>query len=180
MNNRNFLLADAPIKSAAIGSVDAGPRWWTKRMTPLKFFFVTAFVCFVFSGCTQKPSPETSPAASPATSPVTRNERVMAAPASTIIIRSDGTRLVTGNPTCGSGGIEVQVAISGGAANNSIDGIAICGRNRLPAVNAIDPGNGQQGSNTDSGLQGSGTAGCDSNYRPVGQDSTWSVVCKFF
>jgi hypothetical protein len=112
----------------------------------------------------------------------------MAAPAAMIVISGFGsnapTRTTIGAQTCRPGAAaEAQVTISGGAVGNSIDGQATCNNTVVAGpVNAIDPGNGQQGSNTAGGIQNQGTPGCTHAYArvPQGQDSTWSVVCKFF
>jgi hypothetical protein len=111
----------------------------------------------------------------------------MAAPAAMIVISGVGsnapTRTTIGAQACRAGAAEVQVTISGGAVGNSIDGQATCNNGVVAGpVNAIDPGNGQQGSNTGGGMQTQGTPGCTHAYArvPQGPDSTWSVVCKFF
>ncbi len=113
-----------------------------------------------------------------------QDPREMLAPTTTIII-DNGVQTVIGPPNCRPGSTaEVQLAISGGDAGNSLDGQATCdGRIVAGPVNAIDPGNGQQGSNTAGGLQAGGPAGCDESYIPVpggARPSTRSVVCKFF
>lgn len=144
------------------------------RTTSLQLLFATLCACVTLSACTQSTPSER------------QGERQMAAPASQIILSGFGNGAVTrtniGAQTCTPGNsAEVQVTISGGAAGNSIDGEARCNGGVVAgSVNAIDPGNGQQGSNTASGIQAQGTPECAHTFVAQGQQSQWSVVCKFF
>jgi hypothetical protein len=144
------------------------------RKSSLQLLFATLYACVTLTACTTS-APSVNP-----------TEREMAAPTSQIILSGFGNGAVTRNPigpqTCTAGnGAEVQVTIDSGAAGNSIDGEAKCNAGVVAgSVNAIDPGNGQQGSNTTSGIQVQGTPDCTHTYVAQGQQSRWSVVCKFF